>query len=329
METGSGARATAQRKQRLFGLTLASEFAFESRLEPGRGSTDLVFSSSSRAPFAARLGEPLYESPLKDDSGESLACLYQLSAAELLRFGDALDYYLGEEYIHCHLRNPACRYLVEIRLLGPVLAYWLEKRGVCTLHASAVVVDGRAVAFMATNQGGKSGLAAALMAGGDPLLTDDLLPIEALRGRLTARSGYPQMRMWPDGVSHFIGDRRCLEPVHPRLGKRRVPVGSGGFGAFHSSAVPLGCLYLPERQPPEHRSGEVRIVALSRRQAVIELFRCSFSPFIVEAVGLQPRRLELFSQLVSEVPVRRLVYPSGFDELPKVRGALLADLDTL
>ena len=56
---------------------------------------------------------------------------------------------------------------------------------------------------MAGNQSGKSGLAAALMAAGHPMLSDDVLPIQDVDGELRARSGYPQMRMWPDEAAHF------------------------------------------------------------------------------------------------------------------------------
>ncbi len=319
--------AVGQREHGLFGLTLTSDFAFESRLAPARGAADLVFSSSGRAPLAAQPGAPLYESPLLDQAGESVSRLYRLPDGELLRFGHGLDFYLGERRIDCHLRHPSAGHLVEIRLLGPVLAYWLERLAICVLHASAVVIGGLAIAFMATNQGGKSALAATLMDRGAPLLTDDLLPIELRRGGLVARSAYPQMRMWPDGLAHFIADRHVRAATPVRFGKHWVPVGPGGFGSFQAAAAPFGCIYLPERQDSGTSVAEVGISPVSPRQAVIEMLRCSFSPYIVEAVGLQPSRLDLFARLVQEVPVRRLVYPSGFDELSRVSEAVLADLE--
>lgn len=264
-------------------------------------------------------------SPFKDEAGRSVAYLYRLAEGELLRFDGALDFYLGEAAIHCHLRDPDCRHLVELRLLGPVLAYWLERRSICALHASAVVVGGRAVAFMAANRAGKSGLAAALMAAGESLLSDDLLPVASSVGGFTARPGYPQMRMWPDEATHFLGHRHDLEPVHPRLDKLRIPVGAGGFGSFHADPAPLACLYLPERRPAGKTPAGIEISPLPARRAVIELVRCSFSPFLVEAAGLQPGRLELLARLARKVAVRRLVYPSGFERLPEVGRAVVAD----
>ncbi len=318
---------SGRRSHRLFGLTLASSFAFASRLSPGRGDVDLTFSVADRPPYVAQLGDPVYESPLLDPAGDSLSRLYRLDEGELLRFGDALDFYLGGDRIDCHLRRAAGARLVEVRLLGPVLAYWLERLAICALHASAVVVAGRVVAFMAGHRGGKTALAAAMMAGGAPLLCDDLLAIEAPAAGIVGRSGYPQMRMRPDGLAHFVTDPGLREASRVQLGKHWVPVGEGGFGDFHAAAAPLGRLYLPERLDGETAGGGVRISPVPARQAVVELLRRSFSPYIVEAAGLQAARLEAFARLVREVPVRRLVYPPGMAGLPAVREAVLADLE--
>ncbi|HSG39948.1 MAG TPA: hypothetical protein VLE27_09955 [Thermoanaerobaculia bacterium] len=206
-------------------------------------------------------------------------------------------------------------------MLGPVLSYWLERRGIPTLHASAVAVDGRAVAFLSRQGGGKTGLAAALMRAGFPLLTDDVLPVEVREGGFFARSGYPQMRMWPDEAAWFLEGWEALPLVHPQVTKRRIPVGpvgEDGFGAFLDSTLPLACLYIPERRP----DGPVEIVDVPPRDALIELVRFSFSPHLVAAAGLQPFRFDLFARLAQSVPVRRLRYPAGFERLAEVAEVL-------
>lgn len=136
------------------------------------------------------------------------------------------------------------------------------------------------------------------------------------------------MRMRPDGLAQFVTDPGLREASRAQFGKHWVPVGEGGFGDFHAAAAPLGRLYLPERLDGEPAGGGVRISPVSARQAVVELLRRSFSPYIVEAAGLQAARLETFARLVREVPVRRLVYPSGLTCLPAVRAAVLADLES-
>jgi hypothetical protein len=297
---------------RLFGLNLAGGFPFTHHLGRGEGAADLSFELSPSPLVPWEDAAPVYESPVLTPEGESLARLYRLGSREVLRFPRAADFDLGSGGITCH--SVEDRTLVELRFLGPVLSYWLECRGLPTLHASAVAVGGRAVGFLSNRGGGKTGLAAAFLRAGFPLLTDDVLPVEEVEGGFLARPGYPQMRMWPDEAAFFVPGWESLPTVHPAVSKRRVPVGDGGFGAFHEGALPLACLYLPERAS----EGTVEIQDVSPRDAVIELLRHSFSPRLVEAAGLAPQRLGFFARLAMRVPVRRLRYPSGFDRLPEV-----------
>jgi hypothetical protein len=58
----------------------------------------------------------------------------------------------------------------------------------------------------------------------------------------------------------------------------------------------------------------------------VRLFAYTFNHRLVQAAGLQPQRLALFAALVQRVPRRRLVYPSGYEHLPRVREAILEDL---
>jgi len=309
---------------RLFAINLDSDFPFDNYLAPSKGPTELTFTVSDQPPISEAWDSvnPVYRSPRQDQHGESIAHLHRLSGYEVLSFPRVADFYVQSERIACHLRDPDLEYMVEIRLLGPVLSYWLERRGIPALHASAVAVDGQAIAFISRHGGGKTGLAAAMMQAGYPLLTDDILPVEDKEG-LQGRPGYPQVRMWPDEAAYFVGRFEELPLVHPELSKRRVPVGPGGFGSFYDSPLPLKSIFLAERSDLVER---VEIRPVSSMEAVIELVRHSFLPRLVEAAGLQPARLDLFARLVKQVPVRRLVYPSGFEHLPRVVDAILGAL---
>jgi hypothetical protein len=311
---------------RLFGLTLASDLPLN--VPPGGDEpADLAFEfSTEHLGIGDATFQLVYESPRSTLAGESLATLDQCHGYERLRFPQAAEFLLSANRIAVRAPQAGTEPVLEIRLLGPVLSYWLERRGIPTLHASAVAVDGQAVAFISHHGGGKSGLAAGMMRAGYPLLTDDILPVEDRDGILLGRPGYPQMRMWPDEGAHFVERFEELPLVHPELSKRRVPVGPGGFGAFHDSALPLAAIFLAERRDPEEAGGVLEILPLSPMEAVIELVRHSFSPHLVEAAGLQPARLDLFARLVKQVPVRRLVYPSGFEHLPRVVEAILGAL---
>jgi hypothetical protein len=315
----------------LYGLNLASDFPFANRLAEGIGEPDLIFRLVDSPPTTGwEKDVPAFaSSPEVDGVEESLIYVYRQDGYDVLRFTDVADYYLGPEGIVCHLLDPAYDYLVEIRLLGGAFPLWLELAGIPTLHASAVVVEGRAAVFLATNSGGKSSMAASLMQAGHPLLTDDILPLKKREETFVGRPGYPQMRMWPDQARHFVGRYEDLKIVHPAYSKRRVPVGDGGLGTFHGEPTPLACFYLPERRDPAGWGKGTEITPVSRTEALMALVGQSFVPHTVEALGLQPRRLGFFAPLVARTPVRRIVYPEGYEHLPEVRRSILNDLASL
>jgi hypothetical protein len=318
-EGGSLHPGPAARCRRLFGLTVAGNFPFRTPLLRGDPPADLFLTVSPPSPTPPRpVSPPTYASAVRDASGESLGSLYRSPGGELLRFSGAGDFHLepgGIRFDPCGESD-----LAEIRLLGPVLSYWLELRGHPTLHASAVAANGRAIAFLSRHGGGKTGLAAASLQAGAALLTDDLVVLEEAGERWEVRPAYPEMRMWPDEASHFVGPPEKLLRVQTGAEKRRIAIG-GGFGTFVDASAPLACLYLAARQ--EEGGGGVEIQPVARSEALIELVRHSFSPRLVEAAGLQPARLDRLARLVRSVPVRRLVYPSGFERLPEIVGNLL------
>jgi hypothetical protein len=315
----------------LFGLKMASDFGFATSLIEGPGRPDLAFTCVPAMPSGSDWdeGSPAYASAYRSVDGESVAYLYRLEDCDVFRFTRVADFYLGPDRLLCHLLDRAYDYLVEIRLMGPVLSFWLERQGIPALHASSAVVGDRAVVFLSSNGSGKSSLAASLMQAGHPLLTDDILPVEERHGAFVGRPGYPQMRLWPDEAIYFLGHYDDLGLVHPGYSKRRVPVGRDGFGTFWHSPCPLACIYVPERRESVERGMEIEITPISPRDAVMELVRHSFSAHVVEAVGLQPRRLKFFARMAEQLPMRRIAYPSGLQHLSQARDAIREDLTRL
>ncbi len=328
----------------LFGVRLATNFPFASQLTASSGEPDLVFECGPPPALEGGLeaAEALYVSPQQIDSGEPLCALYRADRVDantvdantvdadtvdadkidVLRFSGIGDFYVAPHRIVGHLVEAVDPRLVEIRFLGSVLAYWLECRGTLALHASAAVVDGQAIAFLSGNFSGKTGLVATLVRQGHSLLTDDILPIEETKNRFVGYPGYPQMRMWPDLATHFLGGCDDLEVVYPTLDKRRVKLGPD---TFCDQSRPLACLYLPERRAAGE-SGRCEIDVVPPRDALIELVRHSFSPFLVEAIGLQPQRIDKISRLLERVPMRRVLYPEGFENLESTASAILEDV---
>ena len=82
-------------------------------------------------------------------------------------------------------------------VVGPGLGVVLHRRGRLVLHGSAVEVGGRAMVLLGQKGAGKSTTAAALLARGHALLTDDLVVIDFDEGRPHCAPGPVQMKLWP------------------------------------------------------------------------------------------------------------------------------------
>lgn|GEM_PF-2673916 len=313
-------------------LAFAPGLGLEGRLGPASrgGSADLVVDLAPAPPAEWRAGGEIdreWESPERGPEGRPLVRLQRRGGVWRLRFRSAGDYFVTAERVVQVPTPGACPKLARLRLLGPVVAFWLELQGVVTLHASAVAVatpgagsGSRTVAFLAGHGAGKSSLAAAWLAHSDGagLVTDDLLALRPGGAGYDVLPSYPYMRLWPADAERWTGTADGWPRVLPATEKRRVTVGQGGFGRLHPWPAPLAALLLPERRP----AGAVGLERLSPAAALYHLVDTSYLRRLVTGAGLQPGRLERLAELVERVPVSRLLYPQGPAHLPRVAAAV-------
>jgi hypothetical protein len=193
-------------------------------------------------------------------------------------------------------------------------------------------VEGQVVAFLASNQGGKTALAASFMQAGWPLMTDDLLALQIVDAgpgppAILAQPSYPQMRMWQDNARFFVGSGwKDLPIVHRRYPKYRVAVGASGIGCFADRGAPLKALVIPERvsSPVEDPP---RVMSLSSSEAVLAIMRNTFSPVALADRDSQGERLGRVAAVVDSVQTVGLRYAEGHELLGGVREGLLRALN--
>ena len=315
---------------RVFGETIASDYPLSHLPEDSSDEPSLSFSliRDNSIYFDPTQAKPIYIDPYIY-KGEPFLFIYRLQDLLVVHFPKTMDFYISEHSISAQILDPAQSQVMEIYLFGTVFSLFLEQKGIPALHASAVEIDGQAAAFLSVKESGKSTLAACLVAEGCPLISDDVLPVELSDGSFLARPGYPQMRMWPEMAMHFLGHYQELELVDetdPCYDKRKVPLEQEAFGSFSGRSRPLAVIYLPQRQAEET---SIRIEPVSPRDGIVELVRYSFPANIVEALGLEAKRFGFFAQMMSQIPMRRLIYPSGFQNLARVKDAILKDMESL
>ena len=90
---------------------------------------------------------------------------------------------------------------VRLFLLGSAFGALLHQRGLLPLHANAVEIGGKAVAFMGESGAGKSTLAAWFHDHGYRVLADDVTVIRFPDDRPpTVAAGLPRLRLWRDAM---------------------------------------------------------------------------------------------------------------------------------
>ena len=152
------------------------------------------------------------------------------------------------------------------------------------------------------------------------VLTDDCLLLEEEEGCLTAIPSYPGVRLWPSVADAMLGKGRPLAEVAHYTEKQRVN-GSDGI-RFSARPAKLRRMYfLPPVEECEPISN-VRITALSSRDAVVELVKYTFLIDVTDRLRLL-REFERLSRVATQPLFYRLAFPRDYSRLAEVRRAIL------
>jgi hypothetical protein len=199
---------------------------------------------------------------------------------------------------------------------GLAMGIVLHQRGLLVLHASAVALDGSAVAILGDAGAGKSTLAAALHARGHEILSDDVIGIDVRGAEPSVRPAYPHMKLRPDAAA-FLGRRpETLPRVAGNVDKRVCRVDR----RFAAAALPLRRVYLLA-------DGNCQAVrALRPRGAFLMLVRHSCAGPVLKASGTSSRHFRQCAALAKRVGVRRLRRPKRLSALPALAGLVEEDL---
>ena len=210
----------------------------------------------------------------------------------------------------------ACTYLV-----GPVFAFALRLRGATCLHASAIEVDGRAIALVGAPGAGKSTTAAAFAIAGFPVLSDDIVVLSESEGRLMVLPGYPRVNVWPDSARALMGSEDALPHITPTWGKKFLALGQNGL-RFASRALPLGAVYLlAERQG---QLAAPTVEAISGSEAMVTLAANTYQNYLLDA-EMRRKDFAVFDKLATTVPVRRVLRPDDISSLAASCQVIAAD----
>lgn len=278
-------------------------------------------------PAGALAALPAQMTPIRSEpAGAPFLHVLRLASGYLLRFADMADFEVSSEgdRIRCRpvpaLPPETMRHL----LLDQVIPRALSLRGRLVLHASAVAVEGVAIAFLGPTGQGKSSLATSFARAGFPLLADDTVVLQPLEGgAVAAVPSYPGVRLWAEDVAALLGEGAPAAPVAHYTSKLRVGRGLGF--RFARDPLPLGRLYVLDPVEVPDTCTQPVIERPTLPQALVLLLP---QVFRMDVTGRSHLRSE-FEMLASSPAlalVRVLRFQWGLERLSDIRGAVLADV---
>lgn len=305
------------------GLRLNVELAGLAGLEP----TDVTDVEITVGPLPMQVPpgiEPFYTSADLDETGQPLLRAWRCPPAGdyRLAFSDGTAAALTADGRRVWAATPPGSSLEDTGsyLLGPILGVVLRLRGIPCLHASAVAVDGRAIALVGASGAGKSSTAAAFARLGLPVLSDDVVALRTVGDRFWVQPAYPRVRLWPESVAGLYGSAEALPRIAPGWDKRGLDLG----GRFQREPLPLAAVYwLGPRDP-----GATVVEPLRPAEALLHLLTESYATHFQDQ-ALRAQEFQQLGRLVERLPVRRLRSGDGLSRIDERCAAILADFRSL
>lgn len=273
----------------LYGFTLRSELPLPAALPAGGESGDVVEMRFAAVP--PRGEERLWT----EEEGRALV----FDVPGLARYRIA-----GGREILVDPAPGASERNLRVYLLGSAMGALLHQRGILPLHANAVEIEGKAIAFCGRSGAGKSTLAAWFGDRGHAILCDDVcaIALPAGGGAPIVLPGVPRLRLWEDAIVSSGRSAHAYERSFDGHDKYDVPAGA----AAAARPLPLGACYLlgeadngAEDGPP----GTIR--TLAGVEAVEALVANSYRGHFVKAMGMTAGHLGLALRIAAAVPVSR------------------------
>lgn len=277
-------------------------------VEAPRPDVRLVWDARVQAPADLR-----WTTLWRFSDGEPWVTAARGSGAQHFRFGRFADFRVSPALIEMAPRGRVADSTLRHLLLDQALPLALASAGSLVLHASAVLLGGRAVLFAGPAGAGKSTLAALLARRGVPVLADDgVLIEEGPDGSLHAVPSYPGLRLFEDSsVAASLDGGGAVSDYSP---KRRF-VSAARPGLFESAPARLGRIYVISA------ADELDMARLSRRDAAMAIVRHAYRPGADDRPGLRTQ-LETIARCSETLDVWSLRCPRDFSRADDVAGAV-------
>jgi hypothetical protein len=304
----------------VYGVTLRSHIQLALPDYPGAGLAEIELQLREHDYFA----EAIADVPLLWSRYSTYQYAHLHGGASYVRWEGIGEFLVSSDgrLITCCPARESHHESFQVYLLGQALSFALVKCGFEPLHATCIVVEGQAVAFLGDSGFGKSSLAAYFISAGDRLLTDDLLLLQKHPEGFLAYPGPPRIKLFPDMARKYLGGVDGGVPMNSAALKLILPLNRE---KVCESPIMLSAIYglsAPQDMPDAQT---VEFQALASRQAFLEL-SCNTFNYVILDSDRASRQIKETAQIVNSVPVKRLLHPRSLEALPLVRQGIIRDL---
>jgi hypothetical protein len=317
-----------------YGLTLASDTPLPGLKQTGSDSArpDLAASFGAEPDWVreakylpCRRDHPRPNALDRNDSAASTVTSFGAGQFFQLTYSDGTEFVLdaAAKRLWGSCVPPLTIEDIATYLSGPVMGFILRRRGLMSLHASAVCIGGMAVALCGESHSGKSTSAAALALRGIPVLCEDVTPLLEEAGSFQVEPGYPRVCLWPDAVESLLGAPNALQQLTPTWEKCFLPL-DGGSARFEQQRRPLGVIYLLAQRSQEEKAPWIE--EISPRGALLELVQNTYMRRLLDRMQ-RAAEFDVLSRVVLQVPIRRIVPHVDFARVGVLCDSIVADTE--
>lgn len=189
---------------------------------------------------------------------------------------------------------------IESFFVGTIMGAIMRLRDQLCLHASVVVINGKAVAFLGQKRSGKSTTAAAFARLGYQVLADDIAVIKEEDHQFYIQPGYPRLRLRPKTVEvMYAGEASDLPMVNSWVNSRYADI----TDQFYTDPLPIAALFILSAAETGMIEPAVEPLGLSHR--LVHLGKNTFANYVITPQN-RKTEFELLARLAVTIPVNKL-----------------------
>ncbi|WP_454193085.1 aldolase [Paenibacillus sp. Marseille-Q7038] len=200
---------------------------------------------------------------------------------------------------------------IRLYILGTCMGAILMQRKILPLHGSAIVINGKAYAFVGHSGHGKSTLASALIQQGYQLLTDDVIAVTLEHQNIPyVTPAYPQQKLWQESLDTLGMNSNQYRPLFERENKYAVPVESH----FSSDTISLAGIFELIKTDCAH----LQIRAIQKLERLPLLYRHTYRKSLIQDSGLTKWHFDTTARLAGNIDIyeiQRPIHKNTVDQL--------------